>query len=140
VSGGHYPPDVSVGPDPSVGDEDEFFEVNVNMGESELRAALCPSDMSEAVAKGLMNATIDVVSMPGGFFGGDMSQALSELGILGAAVEELVNQRQGSSQSSGRMDLHRRNKDRTSIRSIKNAELMRKRIVKLQKLQPKAIK
>jgi hypothetical protein len=75
MNGGYYPPDVLVGLDPSVGDEDGFFEIDVNMGESELRAALCPSDMSEAVAKGLMNATIDVVSMPDRFFGGDMSQA-----------------------------------------------------------------
>jgi hypothetical protein len=137
---GYYPPDVLVGPDPSMGDEDKLFEIGVNMGESELRNALCPSDLTGAVAKGLMNATIDVVSMPGGFFGRDMSQASSELGILGEAVEELVNQRQGSSESSGRMDLHWRNKDRTSIRSIKNVEMLRKRIVKLQKLQPKAIK
>jgi hypothetical protein len=55
-------------------------------------------------------------------------------------MEELVNQRQGSSESSGRMDLHWRNKDRTSVRSIKNVEMLRKRIIKLQKLQPKAIK
>jgi hypothetical protein len=89
---GYYPPDVLVGPDPSVGNEDAMFGIDVNMGESELRSALCPSDMTEAVAKGLMNATIDVVSMPGGFFGGDTSQASSELGILREAVEELVNQ------------------------------------------------
>jgi hypothetical protein len=79
----YYPPDVLVGPDPSIGNEDAFFEIDVNMGESELRAALCPSDMTEAVSKGLMNATIDVVSMPGGFFGGEVSQASSELGVLG---------------------------------------------------------
>jgi hypothetical protein len=139
-SRGFYPPDVLMGPDPSKGNEDVFFGVDANLGESELRSALCPGDMSESVAKGLMNATIDVVSMPGGFFGGDSSQASSELGILGEAVEELVNQRQGSSESSGRMDLHWRNKDRTSIRSIKSAETLRKRIIKLQKLQQKAIK
>ena len=91
---GYYPPRELIGVDPSTKTEDEVFGIDVASGEAELRDALCPPGLSDALAKGLVNATIDVVSMPGGFFGGGESETiLSETGVLGEAMAELVNQK-----------------------------------------------
>jgi hypothetical protein len=88
--------------------EDEFFEIDTVSGETELRDELCSPGLSEALAKGLINATIDVVSMPGGFFGGGDSETSSEMSLLGEAMAELVNQKCGAMETSGQVDLHNR--------------------------------
>jgi viroplasmin and RNaseH domain-containing protein len=138
---GYYPPKELIGADPSTKKEDEVFGVDTAEGETELRDALCPPGLSETLAKGLVNATIDVVSMPGGFFGGgDSETASSEMGVLGEAMAELVNQKRGTHDSSGRVDLHWRSEKRTAIRSLKNVTELRKRIKVLLKLRNKVLK
>ncbi len=62
--------------------------------------------LSDALAKGLVNTIIDAVSMPGEFFGGGDSETLSEVGMLGEAIAELVNQKRGMAESTGRVALH----------------------------------
>jgi hypothetical protein len=138
---GYYPPRELIGSDPSTKKDDEVFGVDISDGETELRDALCPPGLSEALAKGLVNATIDVVSMPGGFFGGGESEtSSSEMGVLGEAMAELVNQKRGMNESSGRVDLHWRSEKRTAIRSLKNTSDLRKRIKVLLKLRNKVLK
>jgi hypothetical protein len=45
--------------------------------------------------------------MPGGFFGGgDAETTSNEMGVLGEAMAELVNQKRGMAESSGHVDLH----------------------------------
>jgi viroplasmin and RNaseH domain-containing protein len=138
---GYYPPKELVGADPSTKKEEEIFGVDIANGETELRDKLCPPGLSDALAKGLVNATIDVVSMPGGFFGGGDSEASSsEMGVLGEAMAELVNQKRGMADSAGRVDLHWRSEKRTSLRSIKSIDELRKRIKTLLKLRNKVLK
>jgi hypothetical protein len=138
---GYYPPQDLIGADPSTKKEEEVFGIDIANGETELRDALCPPGLSDALAKGLVNATIDVVSMPGGFFGGGESETTSsEMGVLGEAMAELVNQKRGMAESSGRVDLHWRSEKRTSIRSLKNATELRKRVKVLLKLRNKVVK
>jgi viroplasmin and RNaseH domain-containing protein len=138
---GYYPPRELIGVDPSTKKEDEVFGVDIATGEADLRDALCPPGLSDALAKGLVNATIDVVSMPGGFFGGgDGETSSNEMGVLGEAMAELVNQKRGMAESSGRVDLHWRSEKRTSIRSLKDVSELRKRIKILLKLRNKVLK
>jgi hypothetical protein len=141
MKAGYYPPRELIGADLSTKKEDEAFGVDITDGETELRDALCPPGLSDSLAKGLINATIDVVSMPGGFFGGGESETTSsEMGVLGEAMAELVNQKRGMSESTGRIDLHWRSEKRTSIRSLKNVTELRKRIKVLLKLRTKVVK
>jgi hypothetical protein len=47
--------------------EDKVFGVDMASREGALQDEWCPPRQSDVLAKGLVNATIDVVSMPGGF-------------------------------------------------------------------------
>jgi hypothetical protein len=146
MKNGYYPPKELIGADPSTWKEDVVFGVDIGVDiadrETEVRDALCPPRLSEALAKGLVNATADVVSMPGGFFGsGDSEGTLNEMGVLGEAMAKLVNQKRGGTHdSSGRADLHWRSEKGTAIRSLKNVTKLHKRIKVLLKLQNKVLK
>jgi hypothetical protein len=49
---------------------DAVFGIGMASGEAELRDDLCPPGLSDPLAKGLVNATVDAVSIPGGSLGG----------------------------------------------------------------------
>jgi hypothetical protein len=114
-----YPPGMLMGEDPSTGKTDEVFKIDIKASEEELQDALCPPDLSEAMAKSLMNGTIDSVALPGGLnSGGEVEGTSSDVGMLDEALEELVTQNRGLAGKSGRSDLCWCSKKRTSIRSI----------------------
>jgi hypothetical protein len=136
-----YPPGMLMGEDPSTGKSDEFFKIDVEACEEELQDALCPPDLSEAMARSLINGTIDAVALPGGLnSGGELEGASSDVGMLGEALEELVTQNRGMAGRSGRSDLRWRNEKRTSIRNVTSEDKLRTRIKHLKKLMPKVQK
>jgi hypothetical protein len=136
-----YPPGMLMGEDPSTGKTDELFKIDIDGSEEELQDALCPPDLSEAMAKSLINGTIDSVALPGGLNnGGELEGTSSDVGMLGEALEELVTQSRGAAGKSGRSDLRWRNEKRTSIRSINSEIKLRTRIKHLKKLMPKVQK
>jgi hypothetical protein len=136
-----YPPGMLMGEDPSTGKTDEVFKIDIEASEEELQDALCPPDLSEAMAKSLMNGTIDSVALPGGLnSGGELEGTSSDVGMLGEALEELVTQNRGIAGKSGRSDLRWRSEKRTSIRSITSEAKLRTRIKHLKKLAPKVQK
>jgi viroplasmin and RNaseH domain-containing protein len=133
-----YPPGMLMGSDPSTGSPEELYNVDIEASEEELQDALCPPDLSEAMARSLINGTIDSVALPGGLnSGGDLEGTTSEVGMLGEALEELVTQNRGVAGKSGRTDLRWRTEKRTSIRGITSEAKLRTRIKHLDKLVPK---
>jgi hypothetical protein len=136
-----YPPGKLMGEDPSTGKADEVFNIDIEIGEEELQDALCPPDLSEAMARSLINGTIDAVALPGGLnSGGELEGAASDVGMLGEALEELVTQNRGTAGRTGRPDLRWRNEKRTSIRGLTSETKLRTRIKHLKKLMPKVQK
>jgi hypothetical protein len=130
-----------MGEDPLTGNSDVLFGVDVEASEEELQDALCPPDLSEAMARSLINGTIDAVALPGGLnSGGELEGILCDVGMLGEALEELVTQNRGMSGKTGRSDLRWRSEKRTSIRSITSEAKLRTRIKHLKKLVPKVQK
>jgi hypothetical protein len=130
------PPPTLIGTDPSMKEADEIFGKDLTTGETELRAELCPPGMTEHIAKGLMNAVVDVVALPGGLSGSSIgTEDSNEIGLIGEALEELTHQgRSGTVDTVGRADLQWRNGKRTSLRTIKNEDVLRKRFGILIKL------
>jgi hypothetical protein len=136
-----YPPGMLMGEDPSTGKSEVLFGVDVEASEEELQDALCPPDLSEAMARSLINGTIDAVALPGGLnSGGELEGTSSDVGMLGEALEELVTQNRGMAGKTGRSDLRWRSEKRTSIRSITSEDKLRIRIKHLKKLMPKVQK
>jgi hypothetical protein len=133
-----YPPGKLMGVDPSTGKSEEVFNIDIEASEEELQEALCPPDLSEAMARSLINGTIDAVALPGGLnSGGELEGTSSDVGILGEALEELVTQNRGMAGRTGRSDLRWRSEKRTSVRSITTEDKLRTRIKQLKKLTPK---
>jgi hypothetical protein len=136
-----YPPGKLMGDNPSMGKADELFNINIEIGEEDLQDALCPPDLAEAMARSLINGTIDVVALPGGLnSGGELEGAASDVRMLGEALEELVTQNRGTAGRSGRSDLRWHNEKRTSIRSLNSETKIPTRIKHLKKLMPKVQK
>jgi hypothetical protein len=136
-----YPPGKLMGEDPSTGKPEELFGIDTEQSEEELLDALCPPDLSESMARSLINGTIDAVALPGGLnSGGELEGSSSEVGMLGEALEELVTQNRGSDGRSIRTDLRWRTKKRTALRSVTNEDKLRVRIKHLKKLSPKVYK
>jgi viroplasmin and RNaseH domain-containing protein len=52
-----YPPGRLMGKDPSTGKTDELFGIDTEQSEEELMDALCPPDLSESMARSLMDGT-----------------------------------------------------------------------------------
>ncbi len=82
-------------------EEDKVFGIDMARGEAKLQDDLCPPRLSDVSATGLINAAVDVVSMPGRSFGGGDSETLSKMSVLGEAMAELVNQKGGMAETSG---------------------------------------
>jgi viroplasmin and RNaseH domain-containing protein len=140
--GGYRPPMVLSGPDPSVKKDDEIFGIDLG-SEMDLRTALSPPDLPDGIAKGLASAMVDIVAIPGGFYGGsgdNVDENHSDMTLLGEAMEELVNQGRSQFEGSGKADLHWRSDKRTSLRNLKSLEQLRKRIKVLVKLRDKVVK
>ena len=134
-----YPPSILLGHDSSGGKEDEIFGVELCQGEGDLRKKFTPPALADDQKKGLINNTVDVVSLPGMYNSvGDGDQdAASEMTLLGEAMEELVNQRRVGGENAGRADLHWRSDRRVSLLNIKTMTDLRKRVQVLGKLMPK---
>jgi hypothetical protein len=135
----YRPPMVLTGPDPSAKKNDEVFGVDLG-SEMDLRAALLPPELPEGVSKGLANAMVDVVAIPGGFSGGIDESGSNEMALLGEAMEELVSQGRNQMEGASKADLHWRSGKRTSLRQVKSLDALRKRIKVLLKLRDKVIK
>lgn len=137
-----YPPGELMGEDPSMGKAEELFGIDTEQSEEELMDALCPPDLSESMARSLINGTIDAVALPGGLnSGGELEGSSSEVGMLGEALEELVTQNRGS--EGGRTiktDLRWRLANRTALRGVTDEHTLRLRIRQLKKLIPKVYK
>jgi hypothetical protein len=98
-----YPPGILMGEDPSTGKSDELFNFDVEVSEEELQDTLCPPDLAEAMARSLINGTLDSVALPGGLnSSGELEGTSSDVGMLGEALEELVTQNRGIAGKSGR--------------------------------------
>ena len=137
----YRPPMILTGPDPSAKKSDEVFGLDLG-SELDLRAALLPPNLPDGVSRGLANAMVDVIAIPGGFAGGvgtDESEG-NEMALLGEAVEELVSQGRNQAEGASKADLHWRSGKRTSLRQVKNLDSLRKRIKVLLKLRDKVIK
>jgi hypothetical protein len=86
---------------------------------------------------------VDVVALPGGFTGntGGTEEGGREMGLLGESLEEITHQgRHGAVDTIGRSDLQWRHGKRTSLRSIKDAGMLHKRVGVLMKLRKKVVK
>jgi hypothetical protein len=135
----YRPPMVLTGPDPSAKKSDEVFGVDLG-SEVDLRPALLPPELPEGVSKGLANAVVDVIAIPGGFSGGTEESGGNEMALLGEAMEELVSQGRNQMEGAAKADLHWRSGTRTSLRQVKSLDSLRKRIKVLLKLRDKVIK
>lgn len=135
----YRPPMALTGPDPSMKKNDEVFGLDLG-SELDLRAALLPPELPDGVSKGLANAMVDVIAIPGGFTGGTDESEGNEMALLGEAMEELVNQGRSQMEGAAKADLHWRSGKRTSLRQIKSLESLRKRVAVLLKLRDKVIK
>jgi hypothetical protein len=87
------------------------------------------------------NVLIDVAALPGGFTSGGIDDTNeSDLNFIGAALAEMAHQgRGGTIESVGRSDLQWRNQKRTSIKTIKDEKMLRKRCKTLMKLRDKVV-
>jgi hypothetical protein len=130
---------VLTGPDPSAKKSDEVFGVDLG-SEVDLRSALLPPELPEGVTKGVANAVVDVIAIPGGFSGGTDESGENEMALLGEAMEELVSQGRNQSEGAAKADLHWRSGKCTSLRQVKSLDSLRKRIKVLLKLRDKVIK
>jgi hypothetical protein len=130
---------VLTGPDPSAKKSDKDFGLDLG-SELDLRATLLPPDLPEGVSKGLANAMVDVISIPGGFSGGTDESEGNEMALLGEAMEELVSQGRNQNEGAAKADLHWRSSKRTALRQVKGAGMLRKRIKVLLKLRDRVIK
>ena len=120
---------------------EELFGIAVDVDEEELREDLCPKDLSEAMKRGLTNGAIDGVALPGGLSGGgELGDANSEMGMLGEALGELVNQNRVMAEGVGRADLRWRMGSRTGLKAITSYNKLKTRISALKKLIPKVNK
>jgi hypothetical protein len=89
----YRPPMALTGPDPSAKKSDEVFGLDLG-SELDLRAALLPPDLPEGVSKGLANALVDVIAIPGGFTGGTDESEGNEMALLGEAMILVVRRNQ----------------------------------------------
>jgi viroplasmin and RNaseH domain-containing protein len=136
----YRPPMVLTGPDPSAKKSDEVFGVDLG-SEVDLRAALLPPNLPDGVSKGLANAMVDVIAIPGGFCGGTNNESDgNEMALLGEAMEELVSQGRSQMEGAAKADLHWRSSKRTSLRQISGLDSLRKRIKVLLKMRDKVVK
>ena len=137
-----YPPSKLMGPDESIGREEEIFGVDLSVGESELKKVFTPTFLTNDQKKGLLNNATDVVALPGMFNGiEELDQNdSSELTMLGEAMEELVNQKRHGGEQTGRADLHWRTDRRISLINVKSLGDLFKRVTILQKLELKVRK
>lgn len=135
----YLPPMVLIGPDPSAKKSDEVFGVDLG-SEMDLRASLLPPNLPDGVSKGLANAMVDVIAIPGGFCGVSNEADGNEMALLGEAMEELVNQGRSNTEGAAKADLHWRSGKRTSLRQISGMDSLRKRIKVLLKMRDKVIK
>ena len=95
------------GPHPSAKHFDEV--VGVDLGsELNLRATLLPPDLPHGVSKGLSNAMVDVIAIPGGFCGVSNESDGNLMALLGEVMEELVNQGWSQTEGTTKTDLHRK--------------------------------
>ena len=82
----------------------------------------------EQVSKGLANAMVDVIAIPGGFCGVSTEADGNEMALLGAAMEELVNQdwsqTEGASKANLHWRLHWRSVKRTLLYQISGMDLL----------------
>ena len=135
----YLPPMILIGPDPSAKKSDEVFGVDLG-SEMDLRASLLPPNLPDGVSKGLANAMVDVIAIPGGFCGVSNESDGNEMALLGEAMEELVNQGRSHTEGAAKADLHWRSGKRTSLRQISGMDSLRKRIKVLLKMRDKVIK
>jgi hypothetical protein len=136
----YRPPMALAGPDPSTKQSDKVFGLDLG-SEWDLREALLPPDLPDGVAKGLANSLVDAVAVPGVFTAGSDESEGNEMALLGEAMEELVSQ-QGRHHTEGatKADLHWKSGKRTSLRQVKNLDMLRKRVSVLLKLRDRIIK
>jgi viroplasmin and RNaseH domain-containing protein len=131
------PPEVLLGSDPSRSDE-EMFEIDVGLGENDLRESLCPPGLTDNSARRMVAEMVDVVALPGMFTGGgDVGD--SESSYIGEGLAELVNQ-QASAGGGIRSDLQWRSEKRTSLLAIKSMDMLIERKDTLWGLRDQVLK
>ena len=136
----YIPPLVLAGPNPSTKQSDKVFGLDLGF-EWELRAALLLPDLQEGVGRGLVNSLVDTVAVPGMFTTVADESEGNEMALPGAAMEELANeQNRNQYEGAKKTDLHWQSGKRTSLRQVKNLEMLRKRIAVLVKLRNKILK
>jgi viroplasmin and RNaseH domain-containing protein len=140
---GYRPPLELTGEDPSTGQDDEVWGIDIGAGEIALREKLCPPDLPVGLQKGLVDSMIDAVAQPGGSMGGTEAEA-TDTEMLGNALHELVYQGRGGAEdgNSRRTDMNWRALKKTSVREITDAEKLRRRIkvlIKLREKMPKRV-
>lgn len=85
------------GPDPSATKRHAVFGVDVGSDKMDLRSALLlppATCLMEFRKVWLANSMVDVIGIPGGFYGGSDEGNGNEMALLGVAMEELVSQGQ----------------------------------------------
>ena len=127
------------GPDSSLKKDNETFVVNLRY-EFKLWEALCPPDLTQEQAKAVADRVVDVVALPGGFTSGDEDQMGSEMAMMSAALEELVQQGQVDTKCSTKSDLHWKAASCTVLQSIKSLALLMKCCKILSKDSDKVVK
>jgi hypothetical protein len=133
------PPLSLIGPDPSTKKDEELFGFEFG-SELDVRAKMCPPGLRPDHAKSLANTVVDVVALPGGFTGGNDEKEGSDLAMMSAALEELVQQGRSSSESTMKSDLQWRSDKRTGLRFVKDLTALIKRLKDLLKLCDRVIK
>jgi hypothetical protein len=140
---GYRPPLELTGEDPSTGQDDEIWGMDIGAGEVALREKLCPPDLPVGLQKSLVDSMIDAVSQPGGSMGGTETE-VTDTEMLGNALHELVYQGRGGTEdgNSRRTDMNWRALKKTSVREITDSEKLRRRIkvlIKLREKMPKRV-
>jgi hypothetical protein len=140
---GFFPNAKLMGPDPSK-ESDRFYGLEVG-SEMALRRAMAPSDVDDEVAKDLATAMLDAVAVPGTSgvtSGGDVDQQMTDLGLVGGAIQHLVDEaaqdRMGRERI--RFDSAWQSPSRNSLGSIKSAEMLQPRFTDLAGLREKVMK
>jgi hypothetical protein len=133
-----YPPLELMGPDPSAKKDDELFGIDLG-SEIGLRDKLCPPGTTREQAKSMSDGMPDVVALPGGFINGE-EESGGDLGMMGAALEELVRRGRTENDITTKSDLHWKSHGRTALRSVKNLALLMKRCKILASCRNRVVK
>jgi hypothetical protein len=140
---GFFPTTKLMGPDPSK-ESDKFYGLEVG-SEMALRRAMAPADVDDNVAKDLATAMLDAVAVPGTSgvsSGGDVDQQMTDLGLVGGAIQHLVDEaaQERMGRERIRFDSAWQSPSRNSLGSIKSADMLQPRFTDLAGLHEKVMK